>query len=438
MVQLTTTTAAVAAAAILAVPAIAGPIHGSYLQSRSTESNDALEARMIKAMIDLAAHGPARSVITKPIKDQVKEAAKGNSVRQPHQQTLSQKVYEQTHNKGSSSGSKQGKRDLELELEARYFDDDVLESRMFKAVVDLATHGPARSMITKPGKDQLKEAAKGHSVHQPHQQTLSQKVYEQTHNKGGSSSGSSKQGKRDLEELEARMFKAAIDAVTHGPARSMITKPGKDQLKEAAKGNSVQQPHQKTLSQKVYEQTNKGGSSKQGKRDLEELEARMFKAAIDAVTHGPARSMITKPGKDQLKEAAKGNSVHQPHQQTLSQKVYEQTHNKGGSSSSSKQGKRDLEDKQGKRDLEELEARMFKAAIDAVTHGPARSMITKPGKDQLKEAAKGNSVHQPHQQTLSQKVYEQTHNKGGSSKQGKRDLDELEARWIYEDLDELD
>ena len=79
---------------------------------------------MIKAMIDLATHGPARSVITKPIKDQAKEAAKGNSVHRPHQQTLSQKVYEQTHNKGgSSSGSKQGKRDLELELEQRDFEE---------------------------------------------------------------------------------------------------------------------------------------------------------------------------------------------------------------------------------------------------------------------------------------------------------------------------
>nr|AAB53649.2 symbiosis-related transcription factor [Laccaria bicolor]AAF01763.1 symbiosis-related protein [Laccaria bicolor] len=433
MVQLTTTTAAVAAAAILAVPAIAGPIHGSYLQSRSTESNDALEARMIKAMIDLATHGPARSMITKPGKDQLKEAAKGHSVHQPYQKTLSQKVYEQTHNNnnnngGSSSGTKQGKRDLELELQERYFDDDVLESRMFKAVVDLATHGPARSMITKPGKDQLKEAAKGDSVRQTHQKTLSQKVYEETHNKGGSSGGGgSKQGKRDLEELQARMFKAVIDAAAHGPARSVITKPIKEQAKDAAKGNSVQQPHQKTLSQKVYEQTNKGGSSsKQGKRDLEELQRRMFKAVIDAAAHGPARSVITKPIKEQAKDAAKGNSVQQPHQKTLSQKVYEQTNNKGGSS------------KQGKRDLEELEARMFKAVIDAAAHGPARSVITKPIKEQAKDAAKGNSVQQPHQKTLSQKVYEQTNNKGGSSKQGKRDLDELEARWIYEDLDELD
>ena len=72
---------------------------------------------------------------------------------------------------------------------------------MIKAAIDILAHGPARSMVTKPGKDQLKEAAKGNSVHRPHQQTLSQKVYEQTHNKGGSSSGgSSKQGKRDLEE----------------------------------------------------------------------------------------------------------------------------------------------------------------------------------------------------------------------------------------------
>jgi len=80
---------------------------------------------MFKAMIDAAAHGPARSVITKPIKDQGKEAAKGNSVRQPHQQTLSQKVYEQTHgnNKGGSSSSRQGKRDLELELEERDFEE---------------------------------------------------------------------------------------------------------------------------------------------------------------------------------------------------------------------------------------------------------------------------------------------------------------------------
>jgi len=71
---------------------------------------------MFRAMVDAAAHGPARSVITKPVKDQAKEAAKGNSVRHPHQQTLSQKVYEQTHgnnNKGGSSGSRQGKRDLE-------------------------------------------------------------------------------------------------------------------------------------------------------------------------------------------------------------------------------------------------------------------------------------------------------------------------------------
>ena len=70
---------------------------------------------------------------------------------------------------------------------------------------------------------------------------------------------------------------------------------------------------------------------------------------------------------------------------------------------------------------------MIKAAIDVLAHGPARSMVTKPGKDQLKEAAKGNSVRQTHQQTLSQKVYEQTHsnnNGGSSSKQGKRDLDE--------------
>jgi len=67
---------------------------------------------MFRAMVDATAHGPARSVITKPVKDQAKEAAKGNSVRQPHQQTLSQKVYEQTHgnNKG---GSRQGKRDLD-------------------------------------------------------------------------------------------------------------------------------------------------------------------------------------------------------------------------------------------------------------------------------------------------------------------------------------
>jgi phage gp16-like protein len=360
MVQLT---AAAVAAAILAVPAIAGPIPGSYLQSRSTESNDALEARMFKAMIDAAAHGPARSMITKPIKDQAKEAAKGNSVHQPHQQTLSQKVYEQTHKGGSSSGSKQGKRDLED-----------LETRMFKAMIDAAAHGPARSMITKPIKDQAKEAAKGNSVHRPHQQTLSQKVYEQTrqsnNNKGGSSGSGSKQGKRDLElEFEERDFEDDV------------------------------------------------------------LESRMFKAMIDAAAHGPARSMITKPIKDQGKEAAKGNSVRQTHQQTLSQKVYEQTNNKGGSS------------KQGKRDLEELETRMFKAMIDAAAHGPARSMITKPIKDQGKEAAKGNSVRQTHQQTLSQKVYEQTNNKGGSSssKQGKRDLDdELEARWIYEDLDELD
>ena len=70
----------------------------------------------------------------------------------------------------------------------------------------------------------------------------------------------------------------------------------------------------------------------------------MIKAAIDVLAHGPARSMVTKPGKDQLKEAAKGNSVRQTHQQTLSQKVYEQTNNKGGSSSSSKQGKRDLDE----------------------------------------------------------------------------------------------
>ena len=72
---------------------------------------------------------------------------------------------------------------------------------MIKAAIDVLAHGPARSMVTKPGKDQLKEAAKGSSVRQTHQQTLSQKVYEQTHNKGGSSSGSSsKQGKRDLEQ----------------------------------------------------------------------------------------------------------------------------------------------------------------------------------------------------------------------------------------------
>jgi phage gp16-like protein len=155
---------------------------------------------MFKAMIDAAAHGPARSMITKPIKDQAKEAAKGNSVHQPHQQTLSQKVYEQTHKGGSSSGSKQGKRDLED-----------LETRMFKAMIDAAAHGPARSMITKPIKDQAKEAAKGNSVHRPHQQTLSQKVYEQTrqsnNNKGGSSGSGSKQGKRDLElEFEERDF----------------------------------------------------------------------------------------------------------------------------------------------------------------------------------------------------------------------------------------
>ena len=70
----------------------------------------------------------------------------------------------------------------------------------------------------------------------------------------------------------------------------------------------------------------------------------MIKAAIDVLAHGPARSMVTKPGKDQLKEAAKGNSVRQTYQKTLSQKVYEQTNNKGGSSSSSKQGKRDLDE----------------------------------------------------------------------------------------------
>jgi len=266
MVQLT---AAAATAAILAVPAIAGPIHGSYLQSRSTESNDALDTRMIH-VVKVLAYGPARSMVTKPIKDQAKEAAKGNSVRQPHQQTLSQKVHEQTHKGRSSSGGKQGKRDLEE-----------LDTRMLHGVAKVLTYGPSRSMVTKPIKDRSKEAVKkGSSLLQPHQPTLFHLGYQQTHKSGSSGS---KQGKRDLEELDTRMIHA-VKVLTYGPARSMVTKPLKDRAKEAAKGNSVQQPHQLTLPQKFNPQTHKSGSSgtKQGKRDLDdELEARWVYEDLD-------------------------------------------------------------------------------------------------------------------------------------------------------------
>jgi hypothetical protein len=267
MVQLAAAAAA-ATAAILAVPAIAGPIHGSYLQSRSTESNDALDTRMIH-VVKVLAYGPARSMVTKPIKDQAKEAAKGNSVRQPHQQTLSQKVYEQTHKGGGSSGSKQGKRDLEE-----------LDTRMIH-VAKVLTYGPSRSMVTKPLKDQAKEAVKkGNSLLQPHQPTLFQLGYQQTHKSGSSGN---KQGKRDLEELDTRMIHA-VKVLTYGPARSIVTKPLKDRAKEAAKGNSVQQPHRLTLPQKFNLQTHKSGSSgsKQGKRDLDdELEARWVYEDLD-------------------------------------------------------------------------------------------------------------------------------------------------------------
>jgi len=233
MVQYTNLLVASAVAAV--IPAMAAPFGGFSRPAVESRELNNVEARepMFKAMIDVAAHGPARRVITAPLRKTAQDALDQHPTHYepgPAQQAMNRILQEQRE--------RQQPRPRDLED----FEEFDAREPMFKAIIDAAAHAPARRVITEPLKKTAHDALDqyqqpSHYGHGPAQQAMNRILQEQKERQ--------QQRPRDLEDFEefvARepMFKAIIDAAAHAPARRVITEPLKKTAHDAL--DQYQQP----------------------------------------------------------------------------------------------------------------------------------------------------------------------------------------------------
>jgi len=149
MVQYTNLLVASAVAAV--IPAMAAPFGGFSRPAVESRELNNVEARepMFKAMIDVAAHGPARRVITAPLRKTAQDALDQHPTHYgpgPAQQAMNRILQEQRE--------RQQPRPRDLED----FEEFDAREPMFKAIIDAAAHAPARRVITEPLKKTAHDA----------------------------------------------------------------------------------------------------------------------------------------------------------------------------------------------------------------------------------------------------------------------------------------
>jgi len=259
----------VASAVAAAIPAMAAPFGGRHtVESRELNNVEAREP-MFKAMVDLAAHGPARRVITAPLRKTAQDAFDQRPIHSgpgPAQQAMNRILQEQKQRQQPRP------RDLE-DLQ----DFDAREP-MFKAMIDVAAHGPARRVITAPLRKTAQDAFDQRPIHSgpgPAQQAMNRILQEQKQRQQPRP-----RDLEDLEEFDARepMFKAIIDAAAHAPARRVITEPLKKTAHDAFDQHqnplhSGPGPAQQAMNRILQEQKER---QQQRPRDLEDLLERQF------------------------------------------------------------------------------------------------------------------------------------------------------------------
>jgi len=267
MVQYTNLLVASAVAAV--IPAMAAPFGGRHVvESRELNNVEAREP-MFKAMIDAAAHGPARRVITAPLRKTAQDALDQHPNHYgpgPAQLAMSRILQEQ----------KERQQPRPRDLEA--FEEFDAREPMFKAMIDVAAHGPARRVITAPLRKTAEDALDQHPHHYgpgPAQLAMSRILQEQKERQ--------QPRPRDLEafqEFDARepMFKAIIDAAAHAPARRVITEPLKKTAHDAFDQHQQPSHHgpgpaQQAMNRILQEQKER---QQQRPRDLENLLEREF------------------------------------------------------------------------------------------------------------------------------------------------------------------